>query len=682
MTDNLNLTSETALKTLYTNLYPSLSEEHLPTSDPTSPEETYIDFVNDPAVSEARHKFLTSLKASVELETSYQAEISKDSGTRFGESRVAQLQEERQAAHKRTTNNLNLYVYVVVKDKLESSENPLITPESIQEATKTLKSYIKSLNGKEESVHSLIQLLHTVHGKQREFTTELVTILQREALLQNAKLNKANNDLIKEKVKLEKKLKTSNEKLEDIRVNNEKLERLQKDYTLNIATLSNCEQQIGKLQSELKEARETTEQLQSTVESDSQVEVLREALDKETKLTTQLKTALESKQREIKAIEENSLEANGELEESVKTYQENLQSSKKQCEILQGEINLLKRELNSAEQLNVQITKTKDTTEDSLKTVTFQNKAHIAQLQIVTYEVNDLKRNKKSLEQKIESLHLMIKDLTEREKTYLETEELYEQNFRDIADKTYDTTQFLEELRNSSDLNKSLHQELNSKETQTTLDLQNIINLNNAQADLIAKLQKTNNSLLKNRRASIPIMGVGTGPGHGRRGNNDDEDDTGNTIGNQDQAADTTILDNVAKPIVKVLGELFSREDKKSIPTFKGKSTDKLITEWLKTAEHVARNNDWDEDQKIRFFSDRLKGEALEWHDNYIEEQGNILNYEDWRKDIVERFQDSSDLAALRKKLHTLNQRPEENCRAFVSRLNSLYDTIEGKVDK
>ena len=131
-----------------------------------------------------------------------------------------------------------------------------------------------------------------------------------------------------------------------------------------------------------------------------------------------------------------------------------------------------------------------------------------------------------------------------------------------------------------------------------------------------------------------------------------------------------------------MLGELFSREDKKSIPAFKGKSTDKLITEWLKAAEHVARNNDWDEDQKIRFFLDRLKGEALEWHDNYAEEQGNHLNHEDWRKDIIERFQDSFDLAALRKKLHTLKQKPEENCRAFVSRLNSLYDTIEGKVDK
>jgi chromosome segregation ATPase len=310
--------------------------------------------------------------------------------------------------------------------------------------------------------------LHTVHGKQREFTTELVAILQREALLQNAKLNKANNDLIKEKGKLEKKLKASNEKLEDIRVNNEKVEQLKKDYTLNITTLSNCEQQIGKLQSELKEARETAAQLQSTVESDSHVEVLREALDKETKLTTQLKTALESKQREIRTIEENSLEANSELEESVKSYKENLQSSKKQCENLQGEITLLKKKLNSVEQLNVQITETKDKTENSLKTVTFQFKGQSQQLQIVTTEVNDLKINKKNLEQKIDSLHLIIKDLAEREKVYLETEELYEQNFRDIADKTNDTTQFLEELRNSGDLNKSLHQEINSKETQTT----------------------------------------------------------------------------------------------------------------------------------------------------------------------------------------------------------------------
>lgn len=45
------------------------------------------------------------------------------------------------------------------------------------------------------------------------------------------------------------------------------------------------------------------------------------------------------------------------------------------------------------------------------------------------------------------------------------------------------------------------------------------------------------------------------------------------------------------QPIVKALGELFSREDKKAIPIFKGKSTDKLISESLRGADHVARNN-------------------------------------------------------------------------------------------
>ena len=138
----------------------------------------------------------------------------------------------------------------------------------------------------------------------------------------------------------------------------------------------------------------------------------------------------------------------------------------------------------------------------------------------------------------------------------------------------------------------------------------------------------------------------------------EDDEDTGNPTGNQGQPADTTILDNVTKPIVKVLGELFSRVDKKSIPTFKGKSTDKLITEWLKTAEHVARNNDWDEEQKLPFFSDRLKGEALEWHDEYVEEQDQLFNYADWRKDIIERFRDSFDIAKKKRKLQKLKQRP------------------------
>ncbi|KAK4037753.1 hypothetical protein OUZ56_029782 [Daphnia magna] len=136
------------------------------------------------------------------------------------------------------------------------------------------------------------------------------------------------------------------------------------------------------------------------------------------------------------------------------------------------------------------------------------------------------------------------------------------------------------------------------------------------------------------------------------------------------------------QPIVKALGELFSREDKKAIPIFKGKSTDKLISEWVRGAEHVARNNEWDDNQKIRSFSDRLKGEAFEWHENYAEEEGDDLNYQDWKEALITRFQDTYDLATLEKKLSKLTQKPEENCRAFVSRLNNLYDTIAGKEER
>ena len=216
--------------------------------------------------------------------------------------------------------------------------------------------------GEEESVHSLIQLLHTVHGKQREFTTELVAILQREALQQHAKLGKANTDLVKEKEKFKKKLKVADKKLEDIIVNNEKVEQLKKDYTLNITALGSCEQQIVKLQGELKQSRELAEQLESAADSNSQVKTLQQALKEKIKLADQLKTALELKQRENKALEENSLEANNDLEESIKQHEVTITSLRKQCQTIQGKNTSLQQELNSARQLKSQINETKNET--------------------------------------------------------------------------------------------------------------------------------------------------------------------------------------------------------------------------------------------------------------------------------------------------------------------------------
>ncbi len=76
-------------------------------------------------------------------------------------------------------------------------------------------------------------MLHIVHGKQREFKTELIAVLQREALLQHVDLSKTNNDLLKDKENLATKLKTAKKKFEGVREDNEKTERLQASYDLN-----------------------------------------------------------------------------------------------------------------------------------------------------------------------------------------------------------------------------------------------------------------------------------------------------------------------------------------------------------------------------------------------------------------------------------------------------------------
>ena len=119
----------------------------------------------------------------------------------------------------------------------------------------------------------------------------------------------------------------------------------------------------------------------------------------------------------------NSLEANHDLQESVKSYKDTLYSFKNQYQTLEGEKTLLQQELNSARQLNTQINERKNETQKSLNTISLQNRTQ-------AFKIKDLETIQKNLKQKVDHLQLKIKDLEEREKVYREAEELYEQNFR------------------------------------------------------------------------------------------------------------------------------------------------------------------------------------------------------------------------------------------------------------
>ncbi|EFX75156.1 hypothetical protein DAPPUDRAFT_108214 [Daphnia pulex] len=214
MPDSLS-NPETSLNSFFTTLYPNLSDENLPSS--YSPLETFdiqpSTAISDPAVT-ARNNFLTKWKASVEIESSYLTEISRAHQTSSVRKLILQLEEEKKKTHKATNNILNQYVYLIVKDKLEST----VTPDTIRETTRSLKNYIVFiLKGDGNSVNPLVQQLQIVHGKQREFNTELITVLTREALLQQAGLRKTHTELIKEKEKVDKKWKAAEEKLKEQR---------------------------------------------------------------------------------------------------------------------------------------------------------------------------------------------------------------------------------------------------------------------------------------------------------------------------------------------------------------------------------------------------------------------------------------------------------------------------------
>ena len=149
---------------------------------------------------------------------------------------------------------------------------------------------------------------------------------------------------------------------------------------------------------------------------------------------------------------------------------------------------------------------------------------------------------------------------------------------------------------------------------------------------------------------------------------------------------DTNVNANVSvkdleTSLVKGLGELFTREDKKNIRVFRGKPSDPPITSWLKDAEVTAYLNEWDDEQKVRYFSDRLKDEAAEWLREYIENEGDV-RYSVWKDALISRFRNQADVEHLKHCLQNLKQGTEQRTQSFIARINSLFDDIYGPVKK
>ncbi|EFX66137.1 hypothetical protein DAPPUDRAFT_116683 [Daphnia pulex] len=149
---------------------------------------------------------------------------------------------------------------------------------------------------------------------------------------------------------------------------------------------------------------------------------------------------------------------------------------------------------------------------------------------------------------------------------------------------------------------------------------------------------------------------------------------------NQQQGPRAPSPDPNNVPLTKShLRELYSQDERKSIPVYKGKRGDQLIHNWLKDAKRVAQSAGWNAKDKIKYFSDRLRGDAADWHSDYIDHAADKEDYDAWEKAIISRFLTETEIENLKKQLNELKQMPDQSTQTYVSRLNHLYDIIHGK---
>ena len=112
---------------------------------------------------------------------------------------------------------------------------------------------------------------------------------------------------------------------------------------------------------------------------------------------------------------------------------------------------------------------------------------------------------------------------------------------------------------------------------------------------------------------------------------------------------------------------------------FKGKRGEQLVNNWLKEAERVAQSAGWNETEKIKYFSDRLRSDAADWHSEYMERAQDKDDYEEWEKSLIKRFLTETEIENLKKQLSELKQTADQSTQTFVNRINQLYDIIHGK---
>ncbi|KAK4037754.1 hypothetical protein OUZ56_029783 [Daphnia magna] len=277
-------------------LYPVLQESDLTDQDPN--------------LSHHREQFLDHWKTLIDLELKQDLERSKSYQTTSTTENIQQLQTQKQEASHATQNSLHFYTYYLLEKTLKVTDG--VTAETIANATKTLKDDIVSQGGNTRTLDSLLQQLHTLHGKEKEFLFGTISVLQKEsviALIEDKKqictlkfeLSNAQKQLENNKKKAKSSKYTLSSSLEQLQENNEALKNSLEKANYRIADLEQNLEATLATESQLQNLLKRKEENNAAVETERQ-EIINKLEGEKTRLIQKLSSA----ENQIKQVSETA----------------------------------------------------------------------------------------------------------------------------------------------------------------------------------------------------------------------------------------------------------------------------------------------------------------------------------------------------------------------------------------
>jgi hypothetical protein len=119
------------------------------------------------------------------------------------------------------------------------------------------------------------------------------------------------------------------------------------------------------------------------------------------------------------------------------------------------------------------------------------------------------------------------------------------------------------------------------------------------------------------------------------------------------------------------LTELVSIPIRQELRKFSGTGGER-VQAWFSKSEAIARGAGWTPQLMRRYFAARFTGPAAAYQEQ-IDKERRLIDYEEWKKDIIEQFKDPNETIKFRRELTDIKQRDDERVKDFKARIIKLF---------